>query len=132
MSNDRSAEILREMQRKSDEYAEKSTRLSNLLTKAEDILKELPGRIEVSVGHEYCELSFERKSEGWRLSYREGNERCYVTEGPVAMKARAAQLLPELVEKLFGDIEVRASEVDAGLNALENIEFLRDSEGGDQ
>jgi len=116
------------MQQKSEGYAEKTTRLSNRLEAAEQFLKQLPGKLEVSVwGGSNC-LSFTRCEDGWCLWYSAEPDGQRVTEAPVSVKAIAAQLLPELVDTLFARISDQTAQVDAGLEALDTIEFLRDGE----
>ena len=136
MINNRAAEILLEMRQKSDRYAEKSTRLSELLERAECFLNELPGKVEITIADTKGFLHFKRCQGAWQLQYEADNtsfnNTFNVTEAPVHIKAAAAKLLPELIDTLLQVISERVSEVDAGLEALDTIEFLRDSEGGDQ
>lgn len=131
MPNQQSEKMLRELNRKAKEFAEKSTRLSNQLEEAEAFLQEMPGKLEVSVGEGWGQLSFSRCQSGWRLWYGSEQDGELVTEASVETKAHAASLLPELVNRLFAVVSERLEQVDAGLTALKDVPFL-DNESEDE
>lgn len=126
MPNQQSETMLRELNRKAKEYGEKATLLSNLLEEAEAFLNELPSKMHVSVGEGDNQLTFVRwESSDWRLWYGDDQEGSLVTDAPVELKAKAARMLPQLVDVLFASVSERLSVVNEGLDALKQVPFLR-------
>ncbi len=129
MGNQRFDEFVRTLRNKSNNYALKTTKLSQSLEAAEAFLQEIPGKIEVSVGEGWEKLDFVRHSAlGWKLWYGSDEEGCWVTNAPVEIKAKAATLLPESLDTLVDSITGKLEAVEAGLEALKRIPFL-DVEG---
>lgn len=59
-------ELLADLHVKSSEFAEKATKLSNLLLEAEEFLNRLPGKIHVTVVDDGGNsLQFDRAQDGW-------------------------------------------------------------------
>ena len=119
------------LQAQAETYAAKATQLSELLEEAAAFLQAQPGKIETRV----CEhqsggvLSFSKYLGDWKLTiafeYDDREDDFYVvTEAPVAIKAQAAQLLPQLVEELFESQQSQLNEVEDGLQCLAAIPFL--------
>ena len=123
------------MERKAKLYAAKSTQLSNQLEQAEQFLEQMPGKMQISVtgSSKWDVLEFCRKGEGWGLYYGVEEDGSWVTEAPVQVKAAAAKLLPELVERLITTQADKLSEVEIGLDALSGLPFLiAEDQGGAQ
>lgn len=118
MPKQQSEKMLRELELRAKEFGDKSTKLSNMLEEAEAFLQRMPAKVQVNVE----QLSFRRSPhvQEWKLWY----ESEVVTESSVAIKARAARLLPPLVKELFSSLSNRLVEVDAGLEALSRVPFL--------
>jgi len=126
MPNKQPGKMLRVLKHNATEYAEKATRLSNLLDEAETFFQEMPGKMEVAVDQGNRRLKLERWNSDWRLLYSEDQRVDLVTEATVDVKAMAAQLLPELVDRLASTVSQRLIDVDAGLEALRRVPFLND------
>ena len=132
VSKQQSDEMLRALSKNGGILAAKATALSTRLEAAENYLDQLPGKSEVSASHgddDY--LTIERSSLGrWRLVYYEstehGTQKHLVTEASVPVKVWAAQLLPQLFERLSETIANRLELVDKGLSALDNLPFAAD------
>ena len=120
MPDSQSEKMLRALGERAKEYAAKSTKLSNMLEEAETFLQKMPSKLEAKVG----DLSFVRSQDGWRLWFGPDEYGDWVTESPVSVKAKAAILLPALVNQILGDMSERLDEVDAGLIALNSLPFV--------
>lgn len=126
------------LEARSTEYADKATQLSNLLGLAEDFLRKMPGKFELSAHDDYGKLVLRRTgSNDWRLQYLDTSEPhlpdeepeyVNVTEARVEIKAHAAILLPKLIEKLLSGHDERLALVNKALSQLKTIPFL-DLEG---
>ncbi len=130
VTTDHSGKMLRELERKANEYASKATQLSTMLEQAEQFLQEMPGKIKIEVSEDnspYTLEFFRHQTDGWRLWYGVDQEGSFVTDASVTEKAAAAKLLPELVNQLVSLQTQRLSQVEDALEALNTIPFLRSS-----
>lgn len=126
--NQHSEDILRELRQKSVQFSEKSSRLSDSLSNAEEFLREIPGKIQISVGDGEDILTFLRtdRAGGWRLWYGGAEFGQWVLQSPIEIKAKAAVLLPQLLRELLAAITTNLQDVEAGLEALNNSPFLKE------
>ena len=134
MPNQDSQKLLRELKKKNEVYAQKSTQLSELLDEAERFLNGLSAKMSISVAEsDWDRLVFMRSAVGWKLWYGSGDEGSWVTEGSVSVKAAAAQLLPELFDRLVSTQDEKLGEVEIALKALSSLPYLKaDRTGGAQ
>jgi len=129
-SEGKSARIIDGLREQSRSYAEKATRLSNLLEQAENFFCEMPGKTEVrtsSPDDEYV-LSFCKTHQGWRLFLESRddsqNETAIVTQANIRKKAEAAKRLPELYKQLQSHIADLHAVMDRGLESIKGLPFL--------
>lgn len=123
-------EFLREFAETSRAYAEKTTRLSRLITRIETILNELPGRTEADSVNDHGDvLKFERERDWWHLRFysdsNDGNRSWWdAVDAPVHVKAKVAVLLPDLIQRITKHQSVQLESVHLGLQAIENIPWI--------
>ena len=128
--SDNREEFVRALEETSSMYAEKTTRLSRLISRLELILVKLPGKTEADVVDENGGiLRFSRLRDGWGLQFIEhhggGNtEQFLVNDAPVRVKVIAACLLPKLIESITTHQATQLESVKTGLEAIENIPWL--------
>ena len=132
MNSESQEEVLRKLQERSQEYADKTSQLSAYLENVETKLDEMPGKISCQVGYpeeRESTLSFKRKQSGvWRLIYEvydyeeEHWVEYLVTNSSVRIKALASQLLAELLEKILKTQTEELTQVDKALAALNSNE----------
>lgn len=127
MPNEHASKLLRDFKASADVYAKKCTALSNALEEIELFLQELPAKFELVVtSDDFYELSFQRIKGVWRLYIAWGDEvGVSVTEASVETKAKAAKLLPRLVNQLVEEQQERLQAVDEGLKSLQEIPFVQ-------
>lgn len=125
--NQYSEGILRELRQKSEQFSAKSSRLSDSLSRAEEFLRDIPGKIQISVGDGEDTLGFFRadRAGGWRLWYGGEEYGQLVAQAPIEVKAKAAVLLPQLIREMLAAITTNLQDVEAGLEALDNSPFLK-------
>jgi len=128
--SDNREEFMRALEDTSSKYAEKTTRLSRLLTRLESLLVNLPGKIEASVTNDGDGvLRFCRGVDGWALEFNDVNDEGHsvhfvVTDAPVYVKVKAARLLPGLIETITTQQTRQLESVEQGLEAIEAIPWL--------
>jgi hypothetical protein len=129
----RKAEILNDLKEQSAAYAENATRLSSALEEVEQFFNELPGKVTVSTDcddGEYIRISLDKTPDGWKLLLWDSEPPVLqefpirVIQASVYYKAAAAQLLPELYEKLVNHFSQMRYRVDMGLSRLKELPFL--------
>jgi hypothetical protein len=110
----------------SQDFAEKATRLTELLTRAQLFLYELPGKMPVSVKDDEFSLSFAKNDGVWGIYIQRHNstKAILATGASIALKAEAAQLLPELYDAIQANYKESREAVDAGLRSLEKLPWL--------
>ncbi len=118
-------DYLRKLQVTADEFAKKSTALSNKLEWAQAYIDELPCKLPVSAGVEGTGLlMLVRHKEGWHLCYGASKANSeVVVNAPLWVKSKAAVLLSELFANLSAAITEQLQEVEIGLNALKDAPF---------
>ena len=128
--SDNREEFVRALEETSSMYAEKTTRLSRLVSRLELLLANLPGKTEAEVTGIYGgALQFCRLRDGWGLQFTEydkdGNaEIFHVGDAPVRIKVRVACLLPALFEAITTHQATQLESVKEGLAAIESIPWL--------
>lgn len=126
-----------------NEFAVKSTALSEMLIEVEDFLRSMNGKVAVEVElNEYPNnyvLKYSRvKGSEWELTIQKLPEPgsgqrpvCgpdgprTVTKATIELKVIAAKLLPSLFEKMVAESKRKISEVDSAIETLESLPFLR-------
>jgi hypothetical protein len=129
MSRKHAEQMLKTLEDQSAEYAQKASRLSDLLELAECFLQEMPGKVAAEFGdrtHLSGKIMFIRCQDEWRLVFesQELQEDEFVCESTVQVKARAAILLPELMRLIFDTRSSRLQMVEQALEGLEKLPFL--------
>lgn len=118
-------DYLRKLRVTADEFAKKSTALSNKLEWAQAYLDELPSKLQVSVGVEGTGLlMLLRHKDGWYLCYGTNkNNSELVVNASLLVKSKAALLLGELFGKLSTAMAEQLQDVEVGLEALKDSPF---------
>lgn len=124
--NQHSEEMLRVLNEHASEFAAKATLLSNMLEEVEAFLQRLEGKTPVEIIDDDEVLTFSRDSGEWRLLFLDSGGHAVVTESSVSVKARAARLLPKLLDQLIERQQSRLVEVDEALAALKQLPLFKD------
>ena len=122
-------DFVRALEETSSRYAEKTTRLSRLISRIDSILSNLPGKTEADVGKSNDILKFHRGQHGWELEFsccdEDGDRHSWVAvDAPVWVKVRVAVLLPALLDKLTSHQSEQLKSVESGLEAIESIRWI--------
>ena len=121
---------LRELSELSSEYAEKATRISDLVEEAEQFLCSMPGKVEARVEDGDYVLRFDRshnKKWGLKLDVPDEHGDPYtlvVTESAIDVKATAVGMFPTLFDELLDTMRSRLKIVKAGLESESELEAL--------
>ena len=133
MGNREPGDVAQSILTNSEALALRSTKLSEMLEAAERFLRNLPAKVSVSVGlGEPKTLSFEKQRGEWRLVFQKllGDEITEetVTDSSIDVKAEAAALLPELLERVDDLTRSRLTKVDEALQSLNESPFFKNGE----
>ena len=93
-------------------------------------MQKRPGKIHTTVSSDEfggAQLMYHRhRSDEWRLVIYVGRDDFVVSETNVENKARAAALLPDLIDTMLRSKDERLQMVNTALERLHSIPFLKD------
>ena len=128
MSEDDTAQILRDMKKIGSEFGRKATALSNVLRVIESTLKEMDGKVEAEEHiDESRVLVFARWGNGWALRVRNSSDAqntLVLNDIDIETKALVGKALPGLVKQIVEIAGSRLASVNEALEALEEIPWL--------
>jgi hypothetical protein len=105
----------------SKEFAEESTLLSRRIEQLERWILALPGKVPVRVGNDALAVVLSRDKDGWQLSIETADKLALMDAASVQLKAKAARLLPDLIDTLMRESRTRAAEAGEARRAMDQL-----------
>lgn len=129
-----------DLQERTKEFSKKATQLSERIEKVQEVLQNLPGKFFAAVPLDGGLLAFSRYHGEWQLTHAmsalpiplaasaasAANDFSPLTAATIQIKARAAYVLPTLIEALAQQASEQLERVNEGLEAIEGIPFLKE------